>query len=141
LALPHEEKTPQQRRWKWVKFEFLPDDMKPFIRPPSKAQNEKVVKKKAAPTAAQKEEELEQQQQQVVDIIDDRDLDFTKQENVDTILNKYKNQQISRRNFDPEFQLVVLQLMLKAQENNKMVKIEILMLLISTFFARAKNTP
>lgn len=115
--------------------------MKPFIRPPSKAQNEKVVKKKAAPTAAQKEEELEQQQQQVVDIIDDRDLDFTKQENVDTILNKYKNQQISRRNFDPEFQLVVLQLMLKAQENNKMVKIEILMLLISTFFARAKNTP
>jgi hypothetical protein len=137
LGLPHEEKTPQQRRWKWVKFEFLPEDMKPFIRPPkATAAKEKDTKKRPA-AAVQKEDE----EQTVVDIIDDRDLDYTKQENVDTILNKYKNQQISRRNFDPEFQITVLHLMLKAQEANKTVKIEILMLLVATYFAQAKNAP
>ena len=138
LALPHEEKTPQQRRWKWVKFENLPEDMKPFIRPPSKSEAKKVDRSKPKTTAAADKAEEEEQ---VVDIIDDRDLDYSKQENVDNILNKYKNQQISRRTFDPEFQIGVLQLILKAQENNKTVKIEVLMLLIATYFASAKNAP
>ena len=38
MGLPHDEKTPQQRRWKWVKFEFLPEDLRPYIRPPTKNQ-------------------------------------------------------------------------------------------------------
>lgn len=88
LALPHEEKTPQQRRWKWVKFENLPEDMKPFIRPPSKSEAKKVDRSKPKTTAAADKAEEEEQ---VVDIIDDRDLDYSKQENVDNILNKYKN--------------------------------------------------
>jgi len=26
--------TPLQKRWKWVKFESLPEDMKLYVRPP-----------------------------------------------------------------------------------------------------------
>lgn len=34
LALPREDMTPQQRRWKWVAFKNLPDDMQLLVRPP-----------------------------------------------------------------------------------------------------------
>jgi translation initiation factor 3 subunit C len=118
-----------------VKFEFLPEDMKPYIRPPSKAQTAKEKDTKKKPNAAVVKDEEEA----VVDIIDDRDLDFSKQENIDTVLNKYKNQQISRRNFDPQFQIGVLHMMLKAQALNRPVKIEIMMLLITTYFFSAKG--
>ena len=47
-------------------------------------------------------------------MIDDRDLDYSKLDNVELVLNKYKNQQISRRNFDPELQIIVLNLILVA---------------------------
>lgn len=36
LALSREQMTPQQKRWKWVSFDQLPEDMKKYIRPPSK---------------------------------------------------------------------------------------------------------
>ena len=111
LGLPHDEKTPAQRRWKWVKFEFLPEDMKPYIRPPSNKTEKKDKDTKKKPV---KKDEAEEKEETVLEIIDDRDMDYTKQDNVDIILNKYKNQQISRRNFDPEFQIVVLDLMLEA---------------------------
>lgn len=111
--------------------------MKPYIRPPSnKEKKEKDTKKK--PT---KKEDLEEKEETLVELIDDKDLDYSKQDNVDMVLNKYKNQQISRRNFDPDFQIVVLELMLEAQKANRPVKIEILMLLIATFFALAKGSP
>jgi hypothetical protein len=35
LAKPHDEKTPEQRRWKWVLYKCLPDDMKPFFKNPN----------------------------------------------------------------------------------------------------------
>lgn len=34
LALPREEMTPAQRRWRWVKYDFLPEDMKQFFSAP-----------------------------------------------------------------------------------------------------------
>lgn len=34
LKLPREQMTPEQRRWKWVKYEYLPEDMKPFVPAP-----------------------------------------------------------------------------------------------------------
>jgi len=112
--------------------------MKPYIRPPS---NKAEKKDKDAKKKPVKKDEAEEKEETVLEIIDDRDMDYTKQDNVDIILNKYKNQQISRRNFDPEFQIVVLNLMLEAQKANRPVKIEILVLLIATHFACAKSSP
>lgn len=66
--------------------------MKPYIRAPSKAQiskqeaAEKGAGKKKPAAAVEKEEE-----EQEADILDDRDLDYSKQDNVDLVLNKYKN--------------------------------------------------
>ncbi len=37
-----------------------------------------------------------------IEIFDDKDIDFTKVDEAEKILNKYKNQQISRRNYDPD---------------------------------------
>jgi hypothetical protein len=34
LKLQREQMTPEQRRWKWVKYEYLPEDMKPFVPAP-----------------------------------------------------------------------------------------------------------
>lgn len=73
-------------------------------------------------------------------MIDDRDLDYSKLDNVELVLNKYKNQQISRRNFDPELQITVLNMIMVTQATNKNVQIEVLMLLVSTYFASAKNS-
>lgn len=56
MALPHEEKTPLQRRWKWVKFEFLPEDMKKFIRPPKKEKATDDDKKKPKEKVKETEE-------------------------------------------------------------------------------------
>jgi len=88
LALPHEEKTPQQRRWKWVKFEMLPEDMKKLVRPPKKEKDDDDKKKKTDGKDKKKTEEIEEHK---LDIIDDRDLDYSKLDNVEVILNKYKN--------------------------------------------------
>lgn len=41
LALKREEMTAEQRRFKWMKYEFLPDDMKPFFTDPN-AKTQKV---------------------------------------------------------------------------------------------------
>ena len=32
LKLPRENMTPAQRRWKWVSYDRLPSDMKPFLK-------------------------------------------------------------------------------------------------------------
>ena len=37
-----------------------------------------------------------------IEILDDKDLDFSKSANVEKILNKYKNTQNNRRNFEPD---------------------------------------
>lgn len=36
LLLDRAQMTPEQRRWKWVRFDALPDDLKPHIAGPSK---------------------------------------------------------------------------------------------------------
>ena len=92
LALPHEERTPAQRRWKWVKFEMLPEDMKKFVRPPKK---EKDTKKDDKDTKKPKPKNIDAQDTPTdigVEILDDKDLDYSKLDNVETVLNKYKNQ-------------------------------------------------
>lgn len=129
--------TPDQRRWKWVKFEALPDDMKQYIRPPK---SEKKAKD-AAETQKPRVKEVAEVKEQVVEIEDDTDLDYTKLDNVEKILTKYKNQQTSRKNFSVEKHIEVFNLILKAQEGNLNVQIEVTNLLISTFFQMAKQSP
>jgi len=34
LKLQHKDKQPHERRWKWVKYDRLPEDMRKFIKPP-----------------------------------------------------------------------------------------------------------
>ena len=73
--------------------------MKPFIRPPSKPTPggkpdkgpNKPVKPKPSIPGSDPGGEGEDDAVPVVEIVDDKDLDFTKLENVDKILNKYKN--------------------------------------------------
>jgi hypothetical protein len=128
--------TPDQRRWKWVKFECLPDDMKQYIRPPK---SEKKTKDAAEPQK-QRVKEATEVKEQVIEIEDDSDLDYTKIDNVEKILTKYKNQQTSRKNFSIEKHVEVFNLILKAQQDNLNVQIEVTNLLISTFFLMAKQT-
>ena len=132
--------TPQQRRYKWVSYDFLPEDMKQFIRPPTKQKADKPKEKKAvAGKTGNKEEEIKEL---VVQTEDDKDLDFKKYENVEKILTKYRNQQTSRKKFNIDQQIEVLTIMFDAQEVTKNdIRIEILILLISTYFIYAKKTP
>ena len=140
LSLPREQMTPQQRRYKWVSYDFLPEDMKQFIRPPTKQKADKPKEKKAvAGKTGNKEEEIKEL---VVQTEDDKDLDFKKYENVEKILTKYRNQQTSRKKFNIDQQIEVLTIMFDAQEVTKNdIRIEILILLISTYFIYAKKTP
>lgn len=132
--------TPQQRRFKWVSYDYLPEDMKVFIRPPTKQKTDKPKEKKnVAAGKGTKEEEIKEL---VIQTEDDKDLDFKKYENVEKILTKYRNQQTSRRKFNIDQQIEVLGIMFDAQEESKNdIKIEILILLISTYFIYAKKTP
>ena len=67
-------------------------------------------------------------------------MDFTKQENIDKILTKYRNQQTSRKNFDIYQHITVLDKMFQVQAEEKVdLRIEILMLLISSYFTSAKK--
>ena len=106
LALNREQQTPQQRRWKWVKYENLPDDMKPFFRPPSKKDEPKIDTTKTKKIIIDDEETRKTKADRIkefnIEIFDDKDIDFTKVDEAEKILNKYKNQQISRRNYDPD---------------------------------------
>ena len=92
LALPHEQRTPEQRRWKWVLFANLPEDMKPFIRDPNKKTQGGRKGKAVKATAGTGGKVTDDPEHETIVLLDDRDLDFTKLENVDKILNKYKNQ-------------------------------------------------
>lgn len=135
LALPRDQITPAQRRWKWVKFECLPEEMKKFIRPP-KAEKEVKIKD---PTAVKKPKA--EVVEQVVEIEEDNDLDFTKMDNVEKTLTKLKNQQTSRKNFNIENHIEIFNMILVAQAQNLNLSIEVTMLLISTFFMEAKSNP
>jgi len=130
--------TAEQKRWKWVHFDFLPEDMQQFFRPTKKktAADEKRDEKKRV--GESKKEEVKEL---FVEIEDDKELDFTKTDNVEKILTKYKNQQTSRRNFDAKLHIEVLTIMLNAQPENIQLRVEILMLLTQTFFASAKTMP
>jgi hypothetical protein len=88
LALPREVMTTAQRRWKWVKFEFLPEEMKKFVRPPNEKKEKK--DKNEEKDGAKKEKKIEVKEQ-IVEIEDDKDLDYTKMDNVEKTLTKYKN--------------------------------------------------
>ena len=98
--------TPEQRRWKWVKYEYLPDDMKPFFKDKSGkqqtdkqlGQEEKRRKQREEAGADAKTGDKKEVEKQIVD---DQDLDFTVVANVDMLIIKYRNQlSISRRNYD-----------------------------------------
>ena len=73
-------------------FANLPEDMKPFIRDPNKkatgGRKGKIVKATAGPGG----KVTDDPEPSTIVLLDDKDLDFTKLENVDKILNKYKNQ-------------------------------------------------
>lgn len=122
-----------------MKFEHLPEDMKLLVRPP------KVDKKKEKHGGGKEQidtvaREAKINTQLVDEIIDDIDLDFTKQDNIDKILTKYRNQQTSRKNFDIYQHIAVLDRMFQVQAEAKVdLKIEILMLLISSYFTSAKK--
>jgi hypothetical protein len=70
-----------------VKFEFLPEEMKKFVRPPKKEAKDDDKRKKII-----KDENKTEVEEHKLDIIDDRELDYSKLDNVEIILNKYKNQ-------------------------------------------------
>jgi len=92
LALSREEMTPAQRRWKWVKYELLPDDMKKFVRPPKNVKKKKEKAEDAEGEEAKAAKKKREVQETNVVIDDDRQIDFSKLENVEKIVNKYKNQ-------------------------------------------------
>lgn len=107
--------------------------MKKFIRPPKEEKKAK-VKDEGAKEKKIKVEVTEQ----TVEIEEDKDLDFSKMDNVEKILTKLKNQQTSRKNFSIESHIEVFNLILAAQAQNLNLSIEVMMLLISTHFMEAK---
>ena len=135
LALAREDMIPEQRRWKWVAFEKLPEDMKQYIRPPKiSKKKDKDDKKDTKVKVVGEIKETE------IEIQEDRDLDFTKMDNVESILTKYKNQQTNRKNFDLDKHIEVFDLILKAQAANTGICIEVTMLITSTYLSVAKQS-
>jgi len=145
LLLPREKMTPEQKRWKWVRFDALPDDLKPLISVGNKIHDkddteEKAEKKK--PAGARKARGEEEEHSDAEDLIQrDQDLDYTVQDNVDTVITKYRGQETSRKNFNIAEQIEVLDIMFAQQVETKTDnKINILMILISTYFTAAKKS-
>ena len=61
-------------------------------------------------------------------------------ENVEICLIKYRNQlSASRRNYDLDQNIMVLNLMLEAQKDNADIRMEILLVLLTSDFAAAKS--
>ena len=67
-------------------FDKLPEDMKPFMGGKKKEEKDDDKSNKSSKHKVKKEID-----EGIVDITDDRDLDFTKMDNVELILTKYKN--------------------------------------------------
>ena len=107
MKQPREQMTPAQRRWKWVLFENLPEEMKQFIRPP------KIIKDKGKEKPKQTKEAAEVKEQ-IIEIEEDTKLDYTKMDNVEKILTKYKNQQTSRKNFSVDMHIEVYKMIMTA---------------------------
>jgi len=63
LARGHEDKTPAERRWKWVLYERIPEDMRQYIKPPANYKQPKKDKKKEVNL----EEHKEEKKQSIVD--------------------------------------------------------------------------
>jgi len=91
----------------------------------------------ATKTEAKKDQESDNE-----DIIKrDQDLDYTNQDNVDTIITKFRGQETSRKNFNIAEQIEVLNIMYAQQVESKTDnKINILMILVSTYFTSAKKS-
>mmetsp|Transcript_30561 Transcript_30561/g.46857 ORF Transcript_30561/g.46857 Transcript_30561/m.46857 type:complete len:903 (+) Transcript_30561:26-2734(+) len=136
LKFPYEKKTPEQRRWKWVLFEHLPEDMKPFIRPPTTKEKKREQGAKPSTTKKATAEEVAE----TLEIVDDHELDFSKLDNVQNVLTKYRSQQVNRRNFDSKTQMEVLLLIQKAQAANKPYLVEVSLLMIGALFNSSKST-
>jgi len=136
--------TPEQKRWKWVRFDALPDDLKPLISVGSKIheKDEKEDKEDKKNKIATKTEAKKDQESDNEDIIKrDQDLDYTNQDNVDTIITKFRGQETSRKNFNIAEQIEVLNIMYAQQVESKTDnKINILMILVSTYFTSAKKS-
>lgn len=124
--------TAAQRRWKWVKYEHLPPDMQKVIRPP-------VIKKEKTREQKTKKEDAKDDIVEETITIHDKDIDFTVMANVDMIMNKYKNAQMSRKNYNPEEQIEVFNIILEKQKDQNDLCIEILNLQINTYFSNAKK--
>lgn len=148
LALAREEMTPAQRRWRWVKYEFLPDDMKPFFPAPPgmKAEKPKPTKPDANAQAEEKKpkvvEKKDEEKFEAAIVEEDKDIDHSVPANVERLLIKYRNHlSQSRRNYDLAYNIQVLLLMLEAQKANLELAVEILIVLLTSYFASAKNMP
>ena len=115
LALPREEMTAAQRRWRWVRYECLPDDMKPFFVDPNKKKKEEEPETKKKDTKTKggdqpnPDAKATEEKPEEIGIVDDAALDFTVKDNVERILVKYRKQlSVSRRNYDPVYNISVL---------------------------------
>lgn len=71
----------------------------------------------------------------------DWELDFTRKDNVDRIIEKYESAQNTRINYVPEIQIRTLQVMEVALKNNKDRLIDIVLLLIKAYLSNSKNMP
>ncbi len=72
-------------------FEFLPEDLKPFISDPGKEKHKDGPAKDPKKNVEIKEKPIAPVPDVDNNITYDIELDFTKQENVDDIITKYRN--------------------------------------------------
>lgn len=77
----------------------------------------------------------------IAEFIQDWELDFTKKENVDTILTKYQKAQNSRKSFIPEDQIKTLLKMEAVLSTNLDKVLDIQVLLIKAYMTDSKNKP
>jgi hypothetical protein len=82
--------TPEQKRWKWVRFDALPDDLKPLISVGAKNKEDKDEAKEEKKKVIQAKKNEEEKSDDEDIIVRDQDLDYTIQENVDLIITKFR---------------------------------------------------
>lgn len=139
--------TAEERRWKWVKKESLPDDFAELIEKLSKKKEKKKKDKdipKAADAAKEDDEELSPEYITTVKTRNDLTIDYTLVQNVKERLEILKQERIKGK-FDMGFHVQVLTRIADQMVENVndlfeiKLKVNVLILLAATFIQTAKT--
>lgn len=138
-----DEMTNEERRWKWVKKECLPDDLTELIEKLSTKKQKKVTVAKKREEESVEEEVDQTEYITTVKTRDDLSIDYSVVQNVKTYLEILKQERFKGK-FSPVFHVQVLSRMADQMSDNldlneTRVKVTVMVLLVGTLLQTAKT--